>query len=125
MDRIWPHEVALPAYRCFGNNYLRIQYLCEALSHYPRTHWFRRGAFCAQEAYRINGLSSACNLGEIGQRDRASVRWGQRNLLSQSHSNYRERGRVRATWFEPRLPIFGSSIGRKDPFVVRRAGKSP
>jgi hypothetical protein len=38
---------------------------------------------------------------------------------------YRERDRVRATWFEPRAPIVGSSKGWNDPFVVRGAGKFP
>jgi len=38
---------------------------------------------------------------------------------------YRERDRVRATWFESRAPIVGSSKGGNDPFVVRGAGKFP
>jgi len=26
MDRNWPHQAALPAYRCLGHNYLSIQF---------------------------------------------------------------------------------------------------
>jgi hypothetical protein len=42
MDRQWPHQVALPAYRCLGHNYLTIRFFCEALSLYPGTHSLRR-----------------------------------------------------------------------------------
>ena len=30
MDRQWPHQIALPAYRCIGHRYLTIQFFCEA-----------------------------------------------------------------------------------------------
>src|SRR5262249_15926630 len=41
MDRQWPHQVALPAYRCLGHNYRTIHFFCEGLSLFPRTHAFR------------------------------------------------------------------------------------
>jgi hypothetical protein len=40
-DCNWPHQVALPAYRCHGHNYLTMRLFCEALSLYPRTHSLR------------------------------------------------------------------------------------
>ena len=44
MDRQWPHQVALPAYRCLGHNYLTMRFFCEGegLSLCPRTHSLRR-----------------------------------------------------------------------------------
>ena len=42
MDREWPHQVALPADRCTGRNYVTIRLFCEGLSLCPRTHSFRR-----------------------------------------------------------------------------------
>jgi len=42
MDRDWPHQVALPAMRCHGHNYITICLFCEPLSLCPRTHSFRR-----------------------------------------------------------------------------------
>jgi hypothetical protein len=42
MDREWPHQVALRAYRCHGHNYVTIRLFCEPLSLCPRTHSFRR-----------------------------------------------------------------------------------
>ena len=42
MDRQWPHQVALPAARCSGHNYVTIRLFCEDLSLCPRTHSFRR-----------------------------------------------------------------------------------
>jgi hypothetical protein len=42
MDRQWPHQVALPAMRCHGHNYITIRLFCEPLSLCPRTHSFRR-----------------------------------------------------------------------------------
>src|SRR5262249_16541022 len=42
IDRDWPHQVALPAYRCHGHNYLTMRLFCEALSLFPRTHSLRR-----------------------------------------------------------------------------------
>jgi len=42
MDRQWPHQVALPAARCIGGNYVTIRLFCEGLSLSPRTHSFRR-----------------------------------------------------------------------------------
>jgi hypothetical protein len=30
MDRDWPHQVALPAYRCMGHEYLTIHIFCQA-----------------------------------------------------------------------------------------------
>jgi hypothetical protein len=45
MDRQWPHQVALPAYRCLGHSYLTIRFFCEGegLSLCPRTRSLRRG----------------------------------------------------------------------------------
>jgi hypothetical protein len=42
IDRAWPHQVALPAYRCHGHNYVTMRLFCEPLSLNPRTHSFRR-----------------------------------------------------------------------------------
>jgi Family of unknown function (DUF6328) len=33
MDRQWPHQVALPAARCTGHNYVTIRLFCECLAH--------------------------------------------------------------------------------------------
>jgi hypothetical protein len=41
MDRQWPHQVALPAWRCTGANYVTIHLFCEGLTLCPRTHSFR------------------------------------------------------------------------------------
>jgi hypothetical protein len=43
MDRQWPHQIALPAYRCLGHNYLTMRFFCEGerLSLCPRIT-FRR-----------------------------------------------------------------------------------
>ena len=54
MDRQWPHQVALPAARCSGHNYVTIRLFCEGLSLCSRTHSFRRGdtdmlVFCFAE----------------------------------------------------------------------------
>jgi len=45
MERDWPHQVALPAYRCLGHNYLTMRFFCEGegLSLCPHTHSLRRG----------------------------------------------------------------------------------
>jgi hypothetical protein len=57
MDRQWPHQVALPAARCSGHNYVTIRLFSECLSLCPRTHSFRRDdtdmlVFCfAQRAH--------------------------------------------------------------------------
>jgi len=40
-DGNWPHQVAVPAYRCMEHNYRTIFY-CQELSLSPRTHAFRR-----------------------------------------------------------------------------------
>jgi hypothetical protein len=44
IDRDWPHQIALPAYRCLGHNYVTIHLFCEAqgLSLCHRGHSFRR-----------------------------------------------------------------------------------
>jgi hypothetical protein len=44
IDCRWPHQIALPAYRCMGHNYLTIHFFCEAerLSLCTPTHSFRR-----------------------------------------------------------------------------------
>jgi hypothetical protein len=42
IDRDWPHQVALPAYRCTGHNYVTIRLFCEGLSLCTRGHSFRR-----------------------------------------------------------------------------------
>ena len=54
MDRQWPHQVALPAARCSGQNYVTIRLFSEGLSLCPRTHSFRGGdtdilVFCFAE----------------------------------------------------------------------------
>src|SRR5262245_59872377 len=64
----WPHQVPLPAYRCLGHNDLSIQFFCEELSLYPRTHCFRRGdvdmsVFCFGE--RVHPSSSLVASGEL------------------------------------------------------------
>jgi hypothetical protein len=40
IDRDWPHQVALPAYRCLGHNYLTMH--LRAVSPYPRTRSLRQ-----------------------------------------------------------------------------------
>jgi hypothetical protein len=42
IDRDWPHQVALPAYRCTGGNYVTMRLFCEELSLSPRGHSFYR-----------------------------------------------------------------------------------
>jgi hypothetical protein len=42
IDRQWPHQVALPACRCTGHNYVTIRLFCEGLSLCPLGHCFRR-----------------------------------------------------------------------------------
>jgi len=42
IDRDWPHQVALPAERCIGGNYVTIRLFCEGLSLCSRGHSFRR-----------------------------------------------------------------------------------
>jgi len=56
MDRQWPHQVALPAYRCTGHTYLTMQFFCEAqrLSLCTRRHCYRENdvdmtVFCFAE----------------------------------------------------------------------------
>jgi hypothetical protein len=56
IDRDWPHQVALPAYRCTGGNYVTIHIFCddEGLSLCPRGHSFYRdgtdmNVFCFAE----------------------------------------------------------------------------
>ena len=43
MDRDWPHQVAVPAYRCLGHNHLTIHFFCqgEGLSLCRRRHSYR------------------------------------------------------------------------------------
>jgi len=54
IDSDWPHQVALPAYRCTGSNYVTIRLFCEGLSLCDRGHsFYRDGAdfnvFCFAE----------------------------------------------------------------------------
>jgi hypothetical protein len=54
IDPDWPHQVALPAQRCIGRNYLNIHLFCEGLSLCTRGHSFRRNdidmtVFCFSE----------------------------------------------------------------------------
>jgi hypothetical protein len=54
VDRQWPYQVALPAYRCMGHTYRTIHFFCEGLSLSPCTHLYSRGAqdvtiFCFAE----------------------------------------------------------------------------
>ena len=54
IDRDWPHQVALPAERCLGGNYVTIRLFCDGLSLCPRGHSFRRddtdmNVFCFAE----------------------------------------------------------------------------
>jgi hypothetical protein len=42
IDRDWPHQVALPAARCTGANYVTIRLFCEGLSLCERGHSFYR-----------------------------------------------------------------------------------
>jgi hypothetical protein len=32
MEREWPHQVALPAYRCHGHNYVTLRLFCEPVT---------------------------------------------------------------------------------------------
>jgi hypothetical protein len=38
MDRQWPHQVALPASRCGGHNYVTLRLFCEPLSLCPHSY---------------------------------------------------------------------------------------
>ena len=38
MDRDWPHQVALPAYRCIGHNYRTMHFFCGCRSFRGHTH---------------------------------------------------------------------------------------
>jgi hypothetical protein len=54
IDRDWPHQVALPAYRCTGGNYVTIRLFCEDLTLCPRGHsYYQNGTdmnvFCFAE----------------------------------------------------------------------------
>jgi hypothetical protein len=54
IDRDWPHQIALPAYRCTGGNYVTIRLFCENLSLCSRGHSFYRdgtdfNVFCFAE----------------------------------------------------------------------------
>ena len=56
MDRDWPHQIALPAYRCMGHEYLTIHIFCQAerLSLCRRRHSYRQNdvdmtVFCIAE----------------------------------------------------------------------------
>jgi hypothetical protein len=56
IDRDWPHQIALPAYRCLGHNYVTIHLYCDAerLSLCCRGHSFRHddtdmNVFCFAE----------------------------------------------------------------------------
>jgi hypothetical protein len=54
IDRDWPHQVAIPAARCLGGNYVTIRLFCEGLSLCTRGHSFRRedvdmNVFCFAE----------------------------------------------------------------------------
>ena len=42
IDRDWPHQIALPAYRCMGSNYVTMHFFCDGLSLCDRGHSFRR-----------------------------------------------------------------------------------
>jgi len=42
IDRGWPHQVALPSYRCTGHEYLAIHFYCEGEGLLPARHIFRR-----------------------------------------------------------------------------------
>jgi hypothetical protein len=41
IDSGWPHQVALPAYRCTGGNYVTMRLFCEGLSLCDRGDAFR------------------------------------------------------------------------------------
>jgi antirestriction protein ArdC len=40
MDWEWPHQVAQPAYRCMGHNYLTIHFFCDADSEHRTQDWY-------------------------------------------------------------------------------------
>ena len=42
IDRDWPHQVALPAFRCTGSQHNDHAAFCGDLSLCPRGHWFYR-----------------------------------------------------------------------------------
>jgi hypothetical protein len=54
IDSGWPHQVALPAERCTGHNYVTHRLFCEGLSLCVRGHFFYRegrgfNVFCFAE----------------------------------------------------------------------------
>src|SRR5262245_12519235 len=54
IDRGWPHQVALPAFRLLGARYFTVHLFCDGLSLCPRGHTFRRNdqdysVFCFAE----------------------------------------------------------------------------
>ena len=42
IDRQWPHQVAVEAYRCTGENYIKHRLFCQDMSLCARGHFFYR-----------------------------------------------------------------------------------
>ena len=66
IDRQWPHQVALPAYRCRGHEYVTLHLFCEGLSLCPRGHSF----------YRDDAEMVVFCFGELEHAEKFSLRFG-------------------------------------------------
>jgi hypothetical protein len=77
------------------------------------------------DSFATRGIEHACTGGipDIAGNRRSDAYGAVTECAEARPFLYRERDRVRATWFESRAPIVGSSICWNDPFVVRGAGK--
>jgi hypothetical protein len=78
MDRDWPHQVALSAYRCLGHNYLTIRLFCEPLSLCPPPQSFRRDdqdmvGFCFAERAHAEQFQARFGGDLHDPKDRAEV----------------------------------------------------
>ena len=75
IDRDWPHQVALPAYRWTGGNYVTIRLFCEGLTLCPRGHSFYQdgtdmNVFCFAEREHAEQLRERFGGEFIDPRDR-------------------------------------------------------
>jgi hypothetical protein len=84
IDRNWPHQVALPAARCGGANYVTIRLFCddENLSLCIRGHSFRRGdvdmvVFCFAERTHAEQFRGHCGGEFIDAKSRPKRRGSQ------------------------------------------------
>ena len=81
MDRQWPHQVALPASRCTGGNYVTMRLFCEGLSLCPRRDDADVLVFCFAERVhaeqfhqRFGGEFWIRRLGRSGRDQHADAR---------------------------------------------------